>query len=70
VGAGHQGLILSRLVVMSAVTLAKLEFGIACLSIAAVAANRAALACGPIRAAQKDRNRDALDKLTASHAVA
>ena len=55
---------------MSAVTLAKLEFGIACLSIAAVAANRAALACGPIRAAQKDRNRDALDKLTASHAVA
>ena len=31
---------------------------------------RAAKAYGPIRAAYKDRNRDALDKLIASHAVA
>lgn len=75
-------------VVMSAVTLAELEFGIACSSLAVQAANRAALASlledipvapfdaqaamayGPIRAAYKDRNRDALDKLIASHALA
>ena len=31
---------------------------------------QAAKAYGPIRAAYKDRNRDALDKLVASHAVA
>ncbi len=31
---------------------------------------RAAKAYGPIRAAYKDRNRDALDELIASHAVA
>ena len=31
---------------------------------------QAAKAYGPIRAAYKDRNRDALDKLIASHAVA
>ena len=30
----------------------------------------AAMAYGPIRAAYKDRHRDALDKLIASHAVA
>ena len=75
-------------VVISAVTLAELEFGIACSSPAAKNANRSALeslledivvapfnaqaakAYGPIRAAYKDRNRDALDKLIASHAVA
>lgn len=75
-------------VVMSAVTLAELEFGIACSSLAFQAANRAALASlledilvspfdaqaamayGPFRAAYTVRNRDALDKLIASHAVA
>lgn len=30
---------------------------------------QAAKACGPIRAAHKERNRDALDKLIASHAI-
>ena len=75
-------------VVISAVTLAELEFGIACSSPAVQDANRSALdsvledirvapfdtqaarAYGPIRAAYKDRKRDALDKLIASHAVA
>ena len=75
-------------VVISAVTLAELEFGIARSSDAAQVANRAALdglledimvapfeaqaarAYGPVRAAYKDRNRDALDKLIASHAIA
>ena len=75
-------------VVISAVTLAELEFGIACSSPAAQESNRSALeslledivvapfeahaakAYGPIRAAYKNRNRDALDKLIASHAVA
>jgi tRNA(fMet)-specific endonuclease VapC len=75
-------------VVISAVTLAELEFGISCSSHEVLAANRAALeglledilvapfdaqaakAYGPIRAAYKDRNREALDKLIASHAVA
>ena len=75
-------------VVISAVTLAELEFGIARSSVALQAANRNALdslledilvapfeakaarAYGPIRAAYKDRNRDALDKLIASHAIA
>ena len=75
-------------VVISAVTLAELEFGIACSSAVAQESNRSALesflddikvapfdaqaakAYGPIRAAYKDRNRDALDKLIASHAVA
>ncbi len=75
-------------VVMSAMTLAELEFGIACSGLAVQAANRAALASlvedilvapfdaqaaqayGPIRATYKGRNRDALDKLIASHAVA
>ena len=75
-------------VVISAVTLAELEFGIACTSTASQIANRLALdslledilvapfdaqaakAYGPIRAVYKDRNRDALDKLIASHAVA
>ncbi len=75
-------------VVISAVTLAELEFGIACSSPAAQQSNRSALASlledimvapfeaqaakayGPIRAAYKERNRDALDKLIASHAIA
>lgn len=75
-------------VVISAVTLAELEFGIACSSTVTQESNRSALesllddikvapfdaqaakAYGPIRAAYKDRNRDALDKLIASHAVA
>ncbi len=75
-------------VVISAITLAELEFGIACSSKATQVANRSALeslledilvapfeaqaakAYGPIRAAFKDRNRDALDKLIASHAIA
>ena len=75
-------------VVISAVTLAELEFGIACTNPVAQSANRLALASlledimvapfdadaakayGPIRAAFKERNRDALDKLIASHAVA
>ena len=75
-------------VVISAVTLAELEFGIACSNLASQAGNRSALdslledilvapfdalaakAYGPIRAAYKDRNRDALDKLIASHAIA
>lgn len=75
-------------VVISAVTLAELEFGIACSSLASQPVNRAALqsllediwvapfdalaakAYGPVRAAYRDRNRDALDKLIASHAVA
>ena len=75
-------------VVISAVTLAELEFGIARSSTVTQESNRSALesllddikvapfdaqaakAYGPIRAAYKDRNRDALDKLIASHAVA
>ena len=75
-------------VVISAVTLAELEFGIACSSTAVQESNRSALgslledilvapfdaqaakAYGPIRTAYKDRNRDALDELIASHAVA
>ncbi|MFZ2738748.1 MAG: type II toxin-antitoxin system VapC family toxin [Burkholderiaceae bacterium] len=75
-------------VVISAVTLAELEFGVACSSPALQAANRVALdslledimvapfeaqaakAYGPIRAAYKERNRDAMDKLIASHALA
>ncbi|MEY4266498.1 MAG: hypothetical protein RIS90_1033 [Pseudomonadota bacterium] len=51
---------------MSAVTLAELEFGIACSGLAV----QTAVADGPIRAAHKDRHRDALDKLIAAHAVA
>jgi tRNA(fMet)-specific endonuclease VapC len=75
-------------VVISAVTLAELEFGIACSNPSVQTPNRLALtslledilvapfdaeaaaAYGPIRAAYRDRNRDALDKLIASHAIA
>ena len=73
-------------VVISAITLAELEFGIAC-SGEAQARNQAALdglledllvapfearaarAYGPLRAANRERNKDALDKLIASHAL-
>lgn len=73
-------------VVISAITLAELEFGVAC-SGEAQGKNQAALdslledipvapfaaeaarAYGPLRAAHRDRNKDALDKLIASHAL-
>lgn len=73
-------------VVISAITLAELEFGIAC-SGESLAGNQAALdalledllvapfearaarAYGPLRAANRERNKDALDKLIASHAM-
>ena len=74
-------------VVISAITLAELEYGVAC-SGAARRHNQAALkslledlpvvpfdgeaahAYGPLRAAHRARNRDALDKLIAAQAVA
>lgn len=74
-------------VVISAISLAELEFGVRC-SGAAEHANRALLASlledipaapfealaarayGPARFANRERNRDALDKLIASHAIA
>ena len=73
-------------VVISAITLAELEFGVAC-SGPAQARNqalldsllediqvapfeaRAARAYGPLRAANRQTNQDALDKLIASHAM-
>ena len=73
-------------VVISAITLAELEFGMVC-SGEAQAHNqalldsllndilvvpfeaRAARAYGPLRAANRERNKDALDKLIASHAL-
>jgi tRNA(fMet)-specific endonuclease VapC len=73
-------------VVISAITLAELEFGVAG-SGQAQTRNRAALdslledivvapfearaarAYGPLRAASRERNKDALDKLIASHAL-
>lgn len=74
-------------VVISAITLAELEFGVVC-SGAAASNNRrmldsftadvpvvpfdalAASAYGPARLANRDRSRDALDKLIAAHAIA
>lgn len=73
-------------VVISAITLGELEFGVACSGNARSAnetaltnflenilvapfEGRAAKAYGPLRAAQPDRNKDALDKLIAAHAV-
>jgi len=74
-------------VVISAVTLAELEYGVTC-SGAAKTANRAQLdsfvddvpvapfealaarAYGPARLANRERSRDALDKLIAAHAIA
>jgi tRNA(fMet)-specific endonuclease VapC len=73
-------------VVISALTLAELEFGVAC-SGEAQAHNQvlldslledilvapfeaqAARAYGPLRAANRERNKDALDKLIAAHAL-
>jgi len=73
-------------VVISAITLAELEFGVACSGDAAVH-NQAALdslledipvapfdrsaarSYGPLRAADRERSKDELDKLIASHAV-
>ena len=74
-------------VVMSAITLAELEFGVASSGSArkrnqkaldellhdipvAPFATEAARAYGSVRAANRQRNRDALDKLIASHAIA
>ncbi len=73
-------------VVISAITLAELEYGVACSGkaqaknetalekflqdiLVAPFEGRAAKAYGPLRAAQRDRNKDALDKLIAAHAV-
>ena len=74
-------------VVISAITLAELEYGVTC-SGAAASANRAQLdsfieevpvavfeaaaarAYGPARLANRERSRDALDKLIAAHAMA
>lgn len=73
-------------VVISAITLAELEFGVACSGAAkrknqaaldslledlpaAPFASEAARAYGPLRAAHRERNKDALDKLIAAHAL-
>lgn len=73
-------------VVISAITLAELEFGVACSGehqahnkallnsllediLVAPFDARAAHAYGPLRAAHRERNKDALDKLIASHAL-
>ena len=73
-------------VVISAITLAELEFGVAGSGQAQVRNRvaldslledivvapfeaRAARAYGPLRAASRERNKDALDKLIASHAL-
>lgn len=73
-------------VVISTITLAELEYGVACSG--DVRRNRAALssllvdlavlpfdaaaatAYGPVRLASRERRRDALDKLIAAHAIA
>lgn len=73
-------------VVISAITLAELEFGVAC-SGRSKARNQVALdslledipvapfeakaarAYGPLRATNRERNKDALDKLIAAHAL-
>ena len=75
-------------IVISAITLAELEYGIACSAPDTQAINQLALeglledlvvapfdklaarAYGPVRLANKVRQRDALDKLIASHAIA
>jgi len=75
-------------IVISAITLAELEYGIACSPLETQATNQLALeglledlvvapfdklaasAYGPVRVANKARQRDALDKLIASHAIA
>ena len=75
-------------IVISTITLAELEYGIACSPLETQATNQLALeglledlvvapfdklaarAYGPVRAANKARQRDALDNLIASHAIA
>lgn len=74
-------------VVISAITLAELEFGVACSGesqahnqaaldsllqdiVVAPFEARAARAYGPLRATHRERNKNALDKLIASHALA
>ena len=74
-------------VVISAITMAELEFGVACSGenqghnqallnsllediLVAPFEIGAARAYGPLRAANRERNKDALDKLIASHAIA
>ena len=74
-------------VVISAITMAELEFGVACSGknqehnqamldallediLVAPFEIEAARAYGPLRAAKRERNKDALDKLIASHALA
>jgi len=75
-------------IVISAITLAELQYGIACSPPETQAINQLALeglledlvvapfdklaarAYGPVRLANKVRQRDALDKLIASHAIA
>lgn len=74
-------------VVISAITMAELEFGVACSGESQVHNQAllnslledilvapfeigAARAYGPLRAANRERNKDALDKLIASHAIA
>ncbi len=73
-------------VVISAITLAELEYGIACSGdaqehnqvllnsllediLVAPFEGRAARAYGPLRAANRERTKDALDKLIAAHAM-
>lgn len=73
-------------VVISAITLAELEFGVACSDeaqahnqvlldsllediLVAPFETQAARAYGPLRAANRERNKDALDKLIAAHAL-
>lgn len=73
-------------VVISAITLAELEYGVACSGeseahnratldsllediVVAPFEARAARAYGPLRAANRSRSKDALDKLIASHAL-
>ncbi len=73
-------------VVISAITLAELEFGVACSGeaqahnqmlldsllediLVAPFETQAARAYGPLRAANRERNKDALDKLIAAHAL-
>jgi tRNA(fMet)-specific endonuclease VapC len=74
-------------VVISAITLAELEFGVACYGesqsknqdalnsflediVVAPFEAKAARTYGPLRAAYRERNKNALDKLIASHALA
>ncbi len=73
-------------VAISAITLAELEFGVACSGnsqahnqalldsllediVVAPFEAQAARAYGPLRAANRERNKDALDKLIAAHAM-